>query len=312
VSTPRQPSMRVATEAAENPTADPAELAPPAPAPSARATARRERIRLLTRSKTFIVGAVIIVFWVLAAIFGEALVPKDVYATDTANQFVEPGSEFWFGTDRLGRDVFSRVIVGARDILIVAPAATLLGTVLGTLLGLCTGYFGRWVDHIVSRFVDALISLPSILIAMVVVTALGPSRTVVTIVVGLIFMPLIARTVRAAVLVERQLEYVQAAQLRNERAPYIMFREVLPNVMPPILVEFTIRLGYAVFTVAGLSFLGFGIQPPSPDWGLAISENYGLLPAGSWWPVLFPAVAIASLIIGVMLIADGVTRAVEE
>jgi peptide/nickel transport system permease protein len=147
---------------------------------------------------------------------------------------------------------------------------------------------------------------------MVVVTALGPSRTVVTIVVGLIFMPLIARTVRAAVLVERQLEYVQAAQLRNERAPYILFREVLPNVMPPILVEFTVRLGYAVFTVAGLSFLGFGIQPPSPDWGLAISENYGLLPAGSWWPVLFPAVAIATLIIGVMLIADGVTRAVEE
>ena len=125
-------------------------------------------------------------------------------------------------------------------------------------------------------------------------------------------MPVVARTVRAAVLVEHELDYVPAARLRNERAPYIMFREILPNVMPPILVEFTVRLGYAIFTVAGLSFLGFGIQPPSPDWGLAIAENYGLLNAGTWWPVLFPSLAIFSLIIAVMLIADGVTAAVES
>jgi peptide/nickel transport system permease protein len=305
------PQLDVSGTLEQNIVEDPALLAPVAPGRSERAQARRERIGLLLRSPTFLIGAAIVVFWVFAALFGERLVPHDVYATNATAQFQEPNSEYWFGTDRLGRDVFSRVIAGARDILIVAPAATLLGTILGAIVGLCTGYLRGWFDLIVSRFVDALISLPTILMAMVVITALGPSTRTTILVVGLIFMPVIARTVRAAVLVEHELDYVQAARLRNERAPYIMFREILPNVMPPIVVEFTVRLGYAIFTVASLSFLGFGIQPPSPDWGLAISENYGLLNAGVWWPVLFPSLAIFSLIIAVMLIADGVTGAVE-
>jgi peptide/nickel transport system permease protein len=306
------PALDVATAVDQNVTADPALLAPAVPAGSARAAARRERIRVLLHSKTFVVGAVIILFWILAALFGEMLVPHDVYATNTVDKLQEPNSEYWFGTDRIGRDVFSRAIAGARDILIVAPAATLLGTVLGTIVGLCTGFFGGWTDHLASRLVDALVAVPTILIPMVAITALGPSRLTVIIVVGLIFMPLIARTVRSAVLGERQLEYVQAARLRNDRAPYIMFREVLPNVMPPILVEFTVRLGYAIFTVAGLSFLGLGIQAPSPDWGLSISENFGFLNSGVWWPVMFPGLAIASLIVAVNLIADSVMQAVQE
>jgi peptide/nickel transport system permease protein len=204
------------------------------------------------------------------------------------------------------------VIVGARDILIVAPAATLLGTVLGTALGLVTGYFRGPVDNILSRFIDAFLALPTVIIGLLAIVSLGTSKLTVIIVIGLVFAPIIARTVRAAVLQEREMEYVQAAHLRNERTSYILFAEILPNVMGPILVEFTVRLGYAIFTVATLSFLGFGIQPPAPDWGLQVFEHYGLISGGYWWPVLFPALAIAILVVGVNLIADGIAKAFER
>ena len=302
----------VAAAVDQNLTADPSTVVPPAPRADETAAARRERWRLVLRSKTFLVGAGILAFWIVCAFVGEAIAPKDAFATDPLRDLEAPSGDFWFGTDRLGRDVFSRLLAGARDILLVAPAATLLGTVLGTALGLVTGYFGGVVDNVVSRFIDALLALPLLIVAVVVLVALGPSNLTVVVVIGLIFMPLIARTVRAAVLVERQLDYVQAAHLRNEKAPYIMFREILPNVLAPIFVEFTVRLGYAIFTIASLSFLGFGIQPPSPDWGASISENYTFLSGGDWWPVAFPALAIASLIVAVNLMADGVVQALEQ
>jgi peptide/nickel transport system permease protein len=293
-----------------------ADVAPasPAAAPpaSAERTAQRERLRLLLRSKTFIAGAVIVGIFVIFAIFGETLAPDDPFATDPLDDLAAPSSEHLFGTDRVGRDVLSRVIVGARDILIVAPAATLLATVAGTALGLVTGYFRGPVDDILSRFIDALLALPTVIIGILAIVALGTSKLTVIIVIGLVFAPIIARTVRAAVLQEREMEYVAAAQLRNERAPYIMFAEILPNVMGPVMVEFTVRLGYAIFTVATLSFLGFGIQPPAPDWGLQVFEHYGLISGGYWWPVLFPALAIAILVVGVNLLADGIAGAFER
>ena len=274
----------------------------PAVQPNARATARRETLRALLRSKSFIIGVIIVGFWILCAI-GQARLFQDPYAT-SLDVLKPPSSEHWFGTDRLGRDVFARVIAGARDILIVAPAATILGTVLGTALGLVMGYMRGLVDDILGRIVDAVLALPVIIVALLAVTAVGPSTTTAIIVIGLVFTPLIARTVRAAVLGERELEYVSAAKLRGERAPYIMFIEILPNVLQPVIVEFTVRLGYAIFTIATLSFLGLGIQPPSPDWGLQVSEEYTYLSAGDWWPTLFPALAIATLVIGINLIAD--------
>jgi len=155
-----------------------------------------------------------------------------------------------------------------------------------------------------------VLALPLVIIALLALTAIGPSTVTVIIVVGVIFAPLIARTVRAAVLSERDLDYVAAARLRNESTLWILFSEILPNVAPPILVEATVRLGYAVFAVATLSFIGFGIQPPSPDWGLAVSESYGLINGGIWWPALFNTLAISSLVIAVNLAADGVHRAI--
>src|SRR6202035_4481367 len=180
-----------------------------------------------------------------------------------------------FVTDALGRDMLSRVIVGSRDILIVAPLATLLGTVAGTAIGREMGYFLGVVGEILSRFVEAFLALPLVVTAVLAVVALGHSNVTLILVIGIVFTPLIARTVRAAVLHERELDYVAAARLRGEGSLYIMFVEILPNVFAPILVEFTVRLAYAIFTVLTLSFLGLGVQPPSPDWGLDISSNYG-------------------------------------
>jgi peptide/nickel transport system permease protein len=287
-----------------------ADVAPPAP-PSARPldtpnSIRRERIKLLLRSPPFLVGFIILLFWVIMAIFGPLIAPYGADDTDLLNTLMPPSGDHWLGTDQFGRDVFSRVIVGSRDILIVAPLATLLGTVVGTILGLVTGYARGLTDDVISRLIDAFLALPLLIIAMLVITALGISNTTVIIVIGLSFGLIIGRTVRAAVLGERDLDYIAAANLRGEKPLYIMFVEILPNVMPPIMVETTIRLGYAIFTVASLSFLGLGIQPPSPDWGLSISQNYGLIGGGYWWTVLFDALAIGSLVVGVNLAAEGV------
>jgi peptide/nickel transport system permease protein len=274
-------------------------------------TARKEQFARLWRSKTFIVGMSIIGVWVFCAIFGSLLV-QDPYASNPLNDLVAPSADHWFGTDRLGRDVFARVVVGSRGILITAPLATILATVLGTALGLVTGYFRGAVDDILSRIIDAFLALPVVIVALLAIVAVGPSKLTIICVVGFVFAPIIARTVRAAVLSEREMDYVAAARLRNEGTGYVLFAEILPNVMGPVMVEFTVRLGYAIFTIASLSFLGLGIQPPAPDWGLQVAEHYGLINGGFWWTVLFPAAAITSLVIAVNLVADGVTQAFER
>jgi peptide/nickel transport system permease protein len=273
--------------------------------------ARREQLARLWRSKTFIAGSAIIGFWILCAIFGE-LVVQDPLASNPVNALASPSADHLFGTDRLGRDVLARVVVGSEGILITAPLAALLGTVLGTVLGLVTGYFRGFVDDVLGRIIDAILALPLLIVGLLAMVAVGTSRLAVICVVGLVFTPIISRTVRAAVLGEREMEYVAAARLRNERTSYVLFAEILPNVMGPVLVEFTVRLGYAIFVIASLSFLGFGIQPPDPDWGLQVAEHYGLINGGFWWPVLFPALAITSLVIAVNLVADGVTQAFER
>jgi peptide/nickel transport system permease protein len=272
---------------------------------------RREFLRNLTHQKTFVAGAVIIGFWIIAAIFGNLLVPHDPQAQNLLSINQAPSGSHWFGTDSLGRDMFARVITGSRDILITAPLATVIATVLGTALGLVMGYFRGLVDEVIGRFVEAFLALPLVVTGILGIIALGPSDGTLILVIGIVFTPLIARTVRAAVLFERELDYVSAARLRGETSAYIMFIEILPNVLAPIMVEFTVRLGYAVFTIVTLSFLGFGIPPPSSDWGLEISQNFGQVPAGYWWEVLFDALAIASLVIGVNMIANSIESALD-
>lgn len=283
-----------------------------APTRSEARTARSERLRLLVRSPTVIVGAVVMLFWVFCALFPGLVAPHDPVFDNQFTPSLEPTWSHPFGTDTNGRDIFSRVLAGSRNVLLIAPAATLLGTVLGTILGLVTGYFRGVVDDAASRVIDAVMSLPLIITAILIVTAIGKSGTwVVVLIIGLIFSPVVSRTVRAAVLTEAELDYVQAARLRGERAPYIMFSEILPNVMSPVVVEFTVRLGYAIFTVASLTFIGFGVAPPSPDWAAQINQYWTLVDP-YWWMTLFPALAIASLVVAVNLVADGVREVYER
>ena len=229
--------------------------------------------RLLLRRPTFIVGAAILLFWVICAVFGHMIAPQDPLAQQLLATNKGPSAAHWFGTDQLGRDVFSRVIVGARSILVIAFFATLIGTVAGTALGLAMGYLGGVVDMVGGRIVEAVLALPLLLLAILFVVAVGTSPLTMIIVIGFVFTPLIARTVRSAV-----------------------------------LVEFTVRLGYAIFAIASLSFLGYGVQPPTPDWGADIYANYGVLPAGYWWMTLFPALAIASLVIAINLVTDSIEQ----
>ena len=214
-----------------------------------RSEVRGELLRELVRSPMFVIGAIILLFWIVCAIFGPAIAPHDPLAQNLEGINKAPSSANLFGTDQLGRDVFSRVIVGVRDVMIIAPLATLLGTVLGTAIGLLMGYFRGLVDDVFGRFVEAFLALPVVITGVIALSTLGRSNLVLIVVIGLLFTPLIARTVRAAVLLERELDYVAAARLRGEGALYIMFVEILPNVFAPIMVEFTVRLAYAIFAI---------------------------------------------------------------
>jgi peptide/nickel transport system permease protein len=268
--------------------------------------------RAALRSPTFLAGTAIIAFWIVCALFGTAFVPQDPYEGNPAATLASPSGAHWFGTDQLGRDVFARVIVGSRDVLIVAPIATLLGIALGTTLGLLMGYARGWFDAAIGRVLEAILALPAVITALVALATIGESNVAVTLVIGFVFTPYVARTVRSVVLQEMELEYIEVARVRGERGSYVMFREILPNVLPVVLVEATVRLAYAVFVVATLSFIGFGIQPPSPNWGVSIAQNYSLINGGFWWPTVFPALAIASLVISVNWVSDGLADAMER
>ncbi len=287
----------------------------PEAADAARRAAGRERARQLAvallRSPTFVVGAVVLTFWVADALAWRLLAPHDPLAVDAVAVLQGTSGRHLLGTDDLGRDVFSRVLAGATPVLTVAPLATLLGLAGGTIVGLVSGYYRGLVDDVLSRVVDALLAFPAVVIALLALTVLRSSRPTVILVIGLLFVPIVSRTVRGAVLVERQREYVASARAAGDSGPYVMFAEILPNITGPIAVEGTVRLGYAIFTAATLSFLGVGLQIPSPDWGLTVAVERANLNSNAW-VVLGPAVALATLVVAVNLVADGLRQVLEE
>ena len=274
---------------------------------------RQERLAVLSHKPAFLVGLFITVFWLICALFGRWIAPQDPLAQDLLNKLQGPTAAHWFGTDDLGRDVLSRVIVGTRVILFIALGATILGSVLGTIVGLVAGYFKGMVDDILMRVADVLMAMPVIVFSLLVI-AITQSRSllVVMFIIGIVYTPIIARTVRATVLGEAELDYVAAARLRTEKTPHILFMEILPNIVPPLLVEFTVRLGYAIFAVATLSFLGAGVAVNSPDWGSQVAAHYKFLSGLNWSATVFPAGAIATLAIGVNLMVDGLVEVFER
>lgn len=267
---------------------------------------RRYLVKALLRSPTFMTGLGILLFWSFMALFSTSFTLSPT-AQDAFASLQAPSAAHWFGTDDLGRDVFSRTMAGARTVLIIAPLATALALLWGSTVGLIAGFYRGFTDEIIMRLVDVLLALPIIITSILILTLLGKGIAIMIVTIGALFTPVISRTVRSAVIVEREREYVMAARLRGERSAFVMAREILPNVKEPIVVEGTVRLGYAVFTAATLSFLGFGLQPPSPDWGLTIATQRTFLQIAPW-TVMFPAAALASLVIGVNLITDGLGR----
>jgi peptide/nickel transport system permease protein len=267
---------------------------------------RRYLVKALLRSPTFMTGLIIALFWVFMALFSTSFTQSPT-AQDAFASLQPPSVAHWFGTDDLGRDVFARTMAGARTVLVIAPLATALALLWGSTIGLISGFYRGLTDEIIMRLVDVLLALPIIITSILILTLLGKGVSIIIITIGALFTPVISRTVRSAVIVEREREYVMAARLRGERSAFVMAREILPNIKEPIIVEGTIRLGYAVFTAATLSFLGFGLAPPSPDWGLTIATQRTFLQIAPW-TVMFPAAALASLVVGVNLITDGLSR----
>jgi peptide/nickel transport system permease protein len=283
------------------------------PEAATRQQVRKEQFRVAYRSPGFIIGVLICAFWILAAVWPSLLtsIGPDEFVDVGARE--PPSSEAWLGTDEVGRDVYSRLIYGARPILIVAPLATGIAIVVGTLLGLVMGYYRGWVDEVLSRLIEAILSIPVILMAILVVFTFGRSRPVVIFTIAILFVPAITRTIRSAAIAESQLDYVTSAKMRGESGLFIVGREILPNVTGLVVVELTVRLGYAVFTYATLAFLGLvGTNLTTADWGVDVSNSYEAIIRDVWWPSIFPALAIASLVIGVNLITDSIDKALKS
>ncbi len=255
-------------------------------------------------------GASLVLLFVVVALFGPLIAPYSATQQFPAEARQPPSPDHWFGTDRLGRDVFSRVVLGARDILALAGLGTLLAVLLGASIGLFTTYRGGWLEEGAFRVFDSLLALPALLLALLLLGTLGASRNGVLLVIVVVYTPIVARVVRSVVLGAKNKGFVEAAQIQGESTAHILGREILPLVLPALAVEAALRFSYAIFLVASLGFLGVGVQPPSPDWGLMVNEarNYAALTP---WALYFPAGAIALLVIGVNLAADGLKRAVQ-
>lgn len=278
------------------------------------------------------IGTTIVIFFLFLAVFGTQLAPYPNPNDQSHDVRVEPTlditalelGEHPFGTDRLGRDVFSRVILGTASIFRIAGLGTLSAVIVGTVLGLFMGYSGGLIDEVLGRIIDALLALPALLLALVLVgiirnldfeantwqSTLGDNA--VLLVIAILYVPIVARVVRSTTLDIKTREFIEAAIIRGETAFYIMFREILPSVIPSLVVEASLRFSYAIFLVASLGFLGFGARPPSPDWGLMVSENRGGLYALTPWALEYPALAIALLVIGVNLMSDGIKRIAQK
>ncbi len=278
----------------------------------------RESMSVVLRSRSAVVGLAIVAFWVLVAIFAPLLTPYGPFDQDYTLQNAPPSAAHPLGTDHLGRDIWARLIYGARLVLIILPVndalwlpggtalwGVFLGLVMGSILGLLGGYLGGWIDEVVMRLLDAMMAFPVILLYMIIIAAIGSSAVNIVLAIAIVGTPGIARLVRSLTLDIRTRDYIRAAETRGESAWYIMFHEILPNARGPLIVDAMLRVGYAIFAMGTLGFLGLGLPPPSPDWGSMVAKGRQYIVSGSPWAALWPSVAIASLVVGLNLFADG-------
>jgi peptide/nickel transport system permease protein len=268
-----------------------------------------------------VIGLMIVLFWVLVAIFAPLLTPYTPTEQDANAQNSPPSAAHILGTDDLGRDIWARLLYGARVVLVMLPIGehfwlplgvaiwgVLLGMIAGTTLGLFGGYLGGWRDESVMRVLDAMMAFPVILLYMIIIAAVGSSATNVVLAIAIVGTPGIARLVRSLTLDIRTRDYIRAAETRGESKLHIMFIEILPNARGPIIIDAMLRVGYAIFAMGTLGFLGLGLPPPSPDWGSMVAAGRRFILAGSPWAALWPSLAIATLVVGLNLFADGLRQ----
>ena len=287
----------------------------------------RESLEILFRSKIAIAGVLVVLFWLILLIFADNCIIQPISCmTDelweptpwlaryspfeqfTGDNLQGPSAKHWLGTDSLGRDLWSRLVYGSRKVLILAPLSVAISLLIGGTLGVIAGYKGGFIDEVVMRGLDAMMAFPLILLYLVIIAALGASAVNIVIAITLGGLPGIARLVRGLTLDIKTREYVAAAETRGESAFYIMLVEILPNARGPILVDAMLRVGYAIFSIGTLGFLGLGLPPPSPDWGTMVSKGMRFIQAGHPWPAIWGSLAIGSIVVSLNLIADGLNE----
>lgn len=247
----------------------------------------------------------LLVLIIIAAVFGPLLVPHDPLASNTAAALSPPSLDHWFGTDQLGRDVFSRVIVATRLDLFISVASVALVFLMGGIAGIASGFFGGWTDRIVGRISDTIMAFPLFVLAMGIVAALGNTVQNIILATAIVNFPLYVRVARAEANVRREAGFVQAARLSGNGEFRILFGHILPNIMPIMIVQMSLTMGYAILNAAGLSFIGLGVRPPTPEWGIMVAEGAAFMVSGEWWIALFPGAALMLAVFCFNLLGDG-------
>ena len=252
-----------------------------------------------------LIAFILFVLIVLAAVFGPHLVPYDPLASNTAEALRPPSAHHWFGTDQLGRDIFSRVVVATRLDFLIAITSVALVFLMGGLAGVAAGFFGGWTDRIVGRIADTIMAFPLFVLAMGIVAALGNTVQNIVIATAIVNFPLYARIARAEASVRREAGFVEAARLSGNSDWRILTFQILPNVLPVLVVQMSLTMGYAILNAAGLSFIGLGVRPPTPEWGIMVAEGAQFMVSGEWWNATFPGAALMLAVFCFNLLGDG-------
>ncbi len=250
-------------------------------------------------------------FILLCAIFGPWIAPYNPLQTNAAMALKPPSAMHWFGTDSLGRDIFSRVLVATRLDLGIAFASVVLTFAIGALAGIAAGFFGGWVDRVVGRLADTIMAFPLFVLAMGIVAALGNSVGNIVLATAIINTPLYARVARAEANIRRNAGFVEAARLSGNSEARILLMQILPNILPILMVQCSLTMGYAILNAAGLSFIGLGIAPPTPEWGILVAEGAAYMISGEWWVALFPGLALMVAVFCFNLLGDGLRDIVD-
>jgi peptide/nickel transport system permease protein len=271
---------------------------------------RHIRYVLAENPVTGIAFALFLLLLVLA-LFGPALAPYDPLASDTASALQTPSWRHWFGTDQLGRDILSRIVVATRLDLGIAGASVVLAFAIGAVAGAAAGYFGGWTDRIVGRSVDTIMAFPLFVLAMGIVAALGNTIVNIVYATAIINLPIYARVARSEANIRREAGYIEAARLSGNGEARILLAHVMPNILPIMMVQISLTLGYAILNAAGLSFIGLGVRPPTPEWGIMVAEGASFIISGEWWCAFFPGIALMLAVFCFNLLGDGLRDIVD-